>query len=247
MDENKDQTLPKDLNSDYSLPGRLEESNPEYFNLETAQPKSNPKVFLIIIVSFIVISSTFFSFYFLNQNEIDSQIIENTLDLEQILSNKYDIGEYGSDHAHAAIVVIVNNTKLNFSLPQFQITSKFIHFENGNSYLIHKHATGVPLEMLFSSFGMNIISNCMFLKSDSTSYVKTKKFCIQENQYLLYYVNGKEYHSDITRYEIHHNDRILISLGNMESIPKQLEHLESLEIFDIPNKTPQPSVEEFTI
>lgn len=247
MDKNKTHTLPKDINSDYSLPGRLEESNSEDFNSDTAQPKFNLKVFLIIIISFIVISSTFFSLYFLNQNEIDSQIIENTLDSEQILSNKYDIGEYGSDHAHAVIVVIVNNTKLNFGLPQFQLTSKFIHFENGNSYLIHKHATGVPLEMLFSSFGMDITSDCIFLKSDSTSYVKTKKFCIQGNQYLSYYVNGKEYNSDITQYEINNNDRILISLGNMDSIPKQLKHLESLEIFDIPNKTPPSSVKEFTV
>lgn len=245
MDENKDQTLPKDCNSDYCMPGRLEESNSEYFNLAT-KPKSNPKIFLIIMVSFIVISSIFFSFYFMNQNEIDSQIIENTLDLEQILSNKYDIGEYGSDHAHAAMIIIVNNTKLNFGLPQFQIANKFIHFENGNSYLIHKHATGVPLEMLFSSFGMDITSDCIFLKSDST-YVKTKKFCIQGNQYLSYYVNGKEYPSDIIQYEINHNDRILISLGNMESIPKQLKYLESLEIFDIPNKNPQSSVGEFII
>jgi hypothetical protein len=60
-------------------------------------------------------------------------------------------------------------------------------------------------------------------------------------------VNGKEYHSDIIQYEINHNDRILISLGNMESITKQLEYLESLEIFDIPNKTPQSSVGEFII
>ncbi|QLH06726.1 hypothetical protein [Nitrosopumilus ureiphilus] len=248
MTDNNDKILPKDIDSDYSLPGRLEESNSDTCDSESVKPKSHTRVFLSIMVLSIVVSSGFYSFYFLNQTDIDSQIIENTLNLtpEQILANQYGVGDYGSEHAHAAIAVIVDNTKLNFGLPQFQLSSKYIHFENDNSYLIHKHATNVPLDMLFSSFGMEFTSDCIILNNNESS-IKNKKFCAEQDQSLVFYVNGEEYPSDITQYVFQHNDRILISLGNEESISKHLKHLESLEIFDIPNNAPEYSENTITI
>jgi hypothetical protein len=57
----------------------------------------------------------------------------------------------------------------------------------------------------------------------------------------MIYVNGEKYHSKISQYVLEHNDRILISFGDPEFISKYLEYLESLEIFDIPKKTPQSS------
>ena len=75
----------------------------------------------------------------------------------------YGVGQFGSEHSHAALVVFVNGDQLDFSHPQFQIQSKYIHFENDNSYLIHKHATKVPLDMLFASFGLKITEGCIEL------------------------------------------------------------------------------------
>ncbi|AJW70917.1 hypothetical protein [Nitrosopumilus adriaticus] len=242
-----DKILPKDIDSDYSLPGRLEESNLDIFVSEEIPAKSNAKIFFSIMLIFITVSSGFYLFYFANQTDIDSQIIENTLNLtpEQILVNQYNVGTYGSEHAHAAIAVIVDDTKLNFGLPQFQLSSKYIHFENDNPYLIHKHATNVPLAMLFSSFGMELTSDCIILKNNESS--KNKKFCAKENHSLFFYVNGVEYTSDIREYVFQHNDRILISLGDEGLISKHLKHLESLEIFDIPKKTPENSEKAITI
>jgi hypothetical protein len=57
----------------------------------------------------------------------------------------------------------------------------------------------------------------------------------------VFYVNGEKYYSDISQYVLEHNDRILISFGDAESISMHLAYLESLEIFDIPKKTPQYS------
>ena len=70
----------------------------------------------------------------MNQSEIDSRIIQNSLtyDPEKKLVDQYGVGEYGSDHAHAAIAVFIDGEKLNFAHPQFQLTSKYIHFENHN-------------------------------------------------------------------------------------------------------------------
>lgn len=247
MTNNSEKTLPNDVDSDYSLPGRLEESNSNIFVYEENKPNSNGRSYFLIFIVFIVISSGFYLFYFVNQEDIDSQIIESTLNLtpEQILVNQYDVGEYGSEHAHAAIAVVVGDTKLNFGLPQFQLTSKYIHFENENPYLIHKHAVNVPLAMLFTSFGMEFTSDCIILKNNES--VKNKKFCAEEGDSLIFYVNGKQFTSDITQYVFHHNDRILISLGSEESISKHLKHLESLEIFDIPNRVPEYPENSITI
>jgi len=167
LTEDNDKTLPKDFDSDYSLPGRFEEGNSEHFDAESVKPKPKNREILVIIIAFVIVSSGFFSYYFMNQDEIDSQIIQNTInvDPEKKLVNQYGVGEYGSDHSHAAIAVFVDGEQLNFGMPQFQLSSRYIHFENHNPYLIHKHATGVPLEMLFVSFGMKITPDCIIFES----------------------------------------------------------------------------------
>ena len=242
MPEDNDKILPKDWDSDYSMPGRFEESNSEDFDADPVKSKPKNKAFLVIAISFVLVSSGFFAYYFMNQEEIDSKIIQNmNVDPEKKLVNQYGVGEYGSDHAHAAIVVFVDGEQLNFGMQQFQTSSKYIHFENHNPYLIHKHATGVPLEMLFASFGMKVTLDCIILNYDKSADIKTGRFCTGQDQSLVFYVNGEEYYSDISQYVLKHNDRILVSFGDVESISKPLSYLESLRIFDIPKKTPQYS------
>ena len=242
MPEDNDKTLPKDF-SDYGLPGRLQDSNSEFFETKLVQSKSTNKVFVVMAISFVIVASIFFSYYFINQNEIDSKIIQNAMqtDPEKSLKNQYNIGEYGSDHAHAAIAIFIDDVQLNFGLKQFQISSKYIHFENHNSYLIHRHATEVPLEMLFASLGMKFTQECIILNNQNSSTNNNERFCIGENKFLVFYVNGEEYLSDISKYVPEHNDRIMISLGDLNSISKHLKYLESLEIFEVPKKTPRYS------
>jgi len=101
--------------------------------------------------------------------------------------------------------------------------------------------------MLFASFGMKITQDCIILNYDEFANIKTGMFCTGQDQSLAFYVNGEEYYSDISRYVLEHNDRILISFGDAESISKHLTYLKSLKILDIPKKTPQYSGNEFTI
>jgi len=248
LPEDNDKILPKDFDSDYSLPGRFEESNPEYFDVDSVKSKPKNRGILVFTISFLIISSGFFAYYFMNQNEIDSQIIQNAInvDPEKKLVNQYSVGEYGSDHAHAAIAVFVDGEQLNFGMQQFQISSKYIHFENHNPYLIHKHATGVPLEMLFASIGMKVTPDCLVLNYDESDEIKTGRFCAGQGQSLVFYVNGEGY-SDISQYVLEHNDRILVSFGDTESISKHLSYLESLRILDVPKKTPQFSGNDIII
>ena len=234
----EDKVLPKDSDSDYSLPGRYEESNFTY-----EQPivpyentsKSKSKGLAIGVIVFAIISTGFFSYYFLNQSEIDSQIVQNTLNMspEQVLANQYNVGKYGSDHAHAAILVVLDGEQLNFGLPQFQLSSKYIHFEDHNPYLIHKHATGVPLEMLFVSIGLKVTQNCILVEYDFSKNVN--EFCGENNKTVQVYLNGEKFLSDVSQYEITHGDRILITLDE-KSISKHLKYLDSFKIFDVPKK-----------
>ena len=230
-----EKVLPKE-DSDFSLPGRMDESNSAYFqsDMETVESKSNGKSLAIFGIAFVLVAAGVFSYYFLNQNEIDSQIIDNTTfkTLEEKMVEHYGVGQFGSEHAHAAIVVFLNGDMIDFSHPHFQIQSKYIHFENNNPYLIHKHATDVPLDMLFASFGLKITSDCIELGYQSD----VPQYCIDRDHSMKFLVNGKSI-SDINLYEIRHNDRILISFGDSELVSEQLEYLEGLEIHDIPKSS----------
>jgi len=227
-----DKVLP-DENSDYSMPGSSEESV-AYFDNSVPKPKS--RALLIAIISFAIVFAGFFSFYFVNQNSIDSQIMDNTslMTKEERMVKQYNVGEFGSSHAHAALTVFIDGNQLNFGLPQFQLQSKYIHFEDHNPYLIHKHATNVPLEMLFSSFGFEITLECMEL-NDKSGGINYESHCIDSENTMSFFVNGEQV-SGVTEYEIKHNDRILISFGNSESIEDELKYLNSLKIHDIPKK-----------
>ena len=224
-----DKTLPSE-NSDSNLPGRVEDSNFGYYDVPV-KPKS--RILVVAAVVFVLVSAGFFSYYFINQNQINSEILDNTIPLtaEQKMVSQYGVGEFGSEHSHAVIAVFVDGVQLNFALPDFQLQSKYIHFENHNPYLIHKHATGVPLDMLFSSVGMKITPECVGL-----SYLSSELLCSDSEKPIAFLINGK-YYSEISSYEIKHNDRILISLGESDEISEQLEYLESLEIHDVPEKS----------
>ena len=261
MAEDEEKRFPKDFDPDEYLPERIEDYNSDYgieptedynsdfFRNEPAKTESKPKskTLIVAVIIFTVVASGFFSYYFINQTEIDSKIIQNTarMDLDEILASQYNIGEFGSEHAHAAVVVFVNEEKINFGSPRFQVASKYIHFEDHNPYLVHMHATNVPLEMLFTSLGMKITPECVTLSYKSNNE-KYSEYCSDE-QSLVVYLNGERYYSDISQYVIKHNDRILISFGDTEHLSNQLSYLESLEIHDVPKKTPKYSENEIFV
>ena len=219
--------LPKE-DSNLSLPGRADESDAAYFEPEI---KSKGKSLAIFGIAFVLVTAGAFAYYFLNQSEIDSQILDNTAfkTLEEKMAKHYGVGQFGSEHAHAALAVFVKGNQLDFSHPRFQIQSKYIHFENDNPYLIHRHATDVPLDMLFASFGLGITEDCIELgyKANASQY------CIDKDNSMTFLVNGKPV-PNISLYEIRHNDRILISFGDSEFVSEHLEYLEGLEIHDVP-------------
>ena len=130
-------------------------------------------------------------------------------------------GKLGDEHIHASILVRIFGDKYDFSLPNYQIKSSWIHFENQDGDTIHRHASGVELEFLFNSLSIAIDDKCF-------TFPDGRAFCTNEDYSLKYFINHKEV-NDIREYVVMEEDRILISYGpdNESAIEKQLSELDS--------------------
>jgi hypothetical protein len=122
------------------------------------------------------------------------------------VSAKY--GLLGSAHEHAALIVELNGTKVDFAQPKYMIRSNYIHMENHNELpdgtTLHRHATNAPIKEFLRSVRMDISNGC-FITDEN------KHFCEDKNLKLRYYVNGNET-KDITNYVLKDNDKIFKSL-----------------------------------
>ena len=130
-------------------------------------------------------------------------------------------GKLGDEHIHASVLVRIFGDKFDFTLPNYQIKSSWIHFENQDGDTIHRHASGVELEFLFNSLAIGIDEDCF-------TFPDGRAFCTNEDYSLKYFINHKEV-NDIREYVVMEEDRILISYGpdNENAIEKQLSELDS--------------------
>ena len=132
-----------------------------------------------------------------------------------------DAGRLGDEHEHASLLVRIFGDKFDFSLPNYQIKSSWIHFENQDGDTIHRHASGVELEFLFNSLGIGLDEDCF-------EFPDGRQFCTNEDYSLKYFINHKKV-NDIRDYVVMEDDRILISYGNedQDAIEQQLSELDS--------------------
>ncbi len=130
-------------------------------------------------------------------------------------------GKLGEEHIHASLLVKIFGDKFDFSTPNYQIKTSWIHFENQDGDTIHRHSSGVELEFLFNSMKIALDDEC-FVFPDG------RQFCTNDDYTLKYFINHKEV-NDIREYVVMEDDRILISYGpdNKSAIEKQLSELDS--------------------
>ena len=143
---------------------------------------------------------------------------------ENLQKPNLKFGPLGSAHVHAAFAVKINGVKLNFSQPQYQVRSKYIHVENNDGNTLHRHSTLAPVGEFFRSVGMNVSNNCFTLEN-KTSY------CSNGTSNLEFYVNGNKTNS-IANYVLKDNDRILIVYGNKNQMETQ-QDLDALRLTQI--------------
>ena len=118
-------------------------------------------------------------------------------------------GKQGDQHEHAAILVRIFGDKFDFSLPDFQVKSPYIHFESQNGDTIHRHASNVPLGFLFKSIKVGFDDECFIFPDKKPEHT----FCNNEDYSLKFYVNHEKVPS-LTNYVLKEDDRILVLYGN---------------------------------
>ena len=132
-----------------------------------------------------------------------------------------DAGRLGDEHIHASTLVRIFGDKFDFSLPNYQIKSSWIHFEDQDGDTVHRHSSGVELEFLFNSLNIGLSEKC-FIFADG------RQFCTNDDYSLKYFINHEPV-SDIRKYGGQEDDRILITYGNAdeEEIEEQLAALDT--------------------
>ena len=133
-------------------------------------------------------------------------------------------GKLGAEHIHASMLVKIFGDKFDFSTPNYQVKTPWIHFENQDGDTIHRHSTGVELEFLFNSMNIAVDDNC-FVFPDG------RQFCTNEDYSLKFYVN-QQMVKDLRKYVVQEDDRILITYGNEDqlAIDSQLAELNAQAI-----------------
>jgi len=140
-------------------------------------------------------------------------------------ANKF--GGLGSAHEHGAFIVKLDGKVIDFSRPEYQVKSPYIHVENGIGTTLHKHAATVPFGEFLKSIKMNVINGC-FVKDDGTRY------CDQGEKKLRFFLNNQEQSASmILGYVLTDDDRFLILYGDEspEEVQAELQRVQTLPIF----------------
>jgi hypothetical protein len=151
--------------------------------------------------------------------------------------NKF--GTVGSAHEHAAFIINVNGTPIDFSQPQYQLKSRLIHVEGGDGFTLHRHTDRVPFGEFLRSENMNLEDSC-FSISEGTSDQQGQQqgqqleYCTNGTEELRAFVNGEELEppSSLVDHILKDDDRILLIYGNQttDQLTEALSELEEVPI-----------------
>ncbi len=142
--------------------------------------------------------------------------------------NKSDFGAVGSAHQHAAFLIKIHGSPIDFSQPKYQVKSRYIHVENNDGTTLHRHATGVEFGDFLRSVNMKLDGKTKCFITDTQ-----KQYCNFEEDVLKTYLNGNATSLDsLNKYIINDNDRILVLYGNetKAQVDKELSDLNKIEI-----------------
>lgn len=117
------------------------------------------------------------------------------------------LGIPGSAHKHASLLLMIGNRVVDFCDAKYMLKSPLAHFEDGNCYVVHVHATGVTLVTFLKTIGVEVTSQCVVIPGEA-------KHCNDAQHTLRTVVNGSEIPiPELSYYEIRNNDHILINYG----------------------------------
>jgi hypothetical protein len=151
--------------------------------------------------------------------------------------NKF--GTVGSAHEHAAFIIDVNGTPIDFSQEQYQVKSRLIHVEGGDGFTLHRHTDRVPFGEFLRSQNMNLEDGCFSISEETSNQQgqqqgQQQEYCSNGTEILRAFVNGKELESpsSLGDYIPKEDDRILLIYGNQtaDQLTQALSELEQVSI-----------------
>ncbi len=174
----------------------------------------------IIFYALVLILAVLFLWQWISKGSLVNQLNAFAKENNQ-LHFLSDIGPLKSTHQHADVKVYINGKSIDFSQRKYQLTTSFIHFEEGIGDVIHIHATGLTVGHLFKSLGMDFNNNCMIFEDGS--------YCNDGNKKLKFYVNGQP-NNEFDNHVISDLDKILVSYGSESGLDlqKQLSSVTNL-------------------
>ena len=121
----------------------------------------------------------------------------------------------GSAHEHASLFVKIHDDPLDLSKERFQLRNAFVHLENNNGIVIHRHSQGITMEYFFETLNLGLSPDCF-------TFDDGRKFCTNNDYSLKFYINERQV-DDLLDYIIFEGDYILISYGDetQEQIEQQ--------------------------
>lgn len=124
---------------------------------------------------------------------------------------------FGSAHEHASLSIMIHGKLFDLTQEKYQLTSPYIHLENNNGYVVHRHSQGVSLGYLFETLDIGLSENCLVFSD-------RMKYCTNDKYSLKFLINQRHV-EDIKDYLIFEGDIILISYGNetQEEINQQFK------------------------
>lgn len=128
------------------------------------------------------------------------------------------IGPLGSAHLHADTKVYINGQAIDFSQSKYQLTTRYIHFEEHVGDVIHTHATGLTVGHMLESANIRVKGNCLIFEGAA--------YCDDSQRKLKFYINGKP-NNEFEKHVIEDMDKILISYGD-ENEPELASQLSSV-------------------
>jgi len=126
---------------------------------------------------------------------------------------------FGTAHEHASILVKIHDDPYDLMHPRFQLQSPFIHLENNNGHVIHRHSIDATVGYFFETLNLGLTKDC-FVFEDG------RKFCTNDDYSLKFFINGIQV-DDLRDYLILEGDLILISYGDetQEKLEQQFKEL----------------------
>jgi hypothetical protein len=177
----------------------------------------NKQAVIIISIALLIGATASFS------QEITEQVgnqVQQLTDTQQkpATQNREQGYRIGSAHEHALFYVVINNTELSFLENRYQLATGYVHLENNNSHIVHKHAKGVT----WNAFLQTVDTDINTTENGYCGSIKNQSYCGEGAVSLNGQLNGS------LDKEISQGDKLVIVL--QENWKKVLEEYNSKQL-----------------